>query len=112
MTKFLVRLLILGVVAGATGALAAGDPQAGAAKSTACHACHGSDGISINDLWPNLAGQKQGYLVKQITAFRDGTRQDPIMPVYVRSLSDQDIADIAAFYSGLSGVERPRAQLH
>lgn len=112
MAKLIMRLVILATLGGCAVVRAAGDPTAGEAKSTACHACHGSDGISINDLWPNLAGQKPGYLTKQITAFRDGIRQDPIMSIYVKNLTDKDIADIAAFYSGLSGVEKPRATLH
>lgn len=92
-------------------AAAAGDAAAGEQKSQPCHACHGPDGISINDLWPNLAGQKQGYLIKQITAFRDGTRQDPVMPIFVKGLSDKDISDIVAYYSSLSGIALPRATL-
>ncbi len=50
---------------------AAGDAAAGKSKSTVCAACHGAEGISANDLWPNLAGQKPGYLTKQMKAFRD-----------------------------------------
>lgn len=93
-------------------AVAAGNPTAGETKSLACHACHGPDGVSINDLWPNLAGQKRGYLEKQLKAFRDGSRQDPVMAIFAKPLSDEDIADIAAFYSGLSGVALPPAKLH
>ncbi|MBD3647612.1 MAG: cytochrome c [Pseudomonadales bacterium] len=83
-------------------AWAAGDPEAGKSKAATCVACHGATGISPNDLWPNLAGQKEAYLVKQITAFRDGTRNDPMMAPMVKPLSDQDIADLAAFYSSQS----------
>tara|TARA_R110002110_G_scaffold205066_1_gene416746 strand:+ start:146712 stop:147068 length:357 start_codon:yes stop_codon:yes gene_type:complete len=83
---------------------AAGDTAAGQQKSLACNACHGSDGISINTLWPNLAGQKTGYLEKQLRDFRSGARQDPITATQVKALSDKDIVDIAAYYSSLSGV--------
>ena len=107
--KWFVVVAALGVSALAA---AAGDPKIGAVKATSCYACHGSDGVSINDLWPNLAGQKPGYLVKQIQAFRDGTRTDPIMPIYVKELSDEDIAHIAAYFASLSGVEKPLATLH
>ncbi len=79
----------------------AGDAAAGKAKSMTCMACHGAEGISPNDLWPNLAGQKEGYLRKQITAFRDGERVDPMMAPMVAPLSDTDIDDLAAFFSGL-----------
>ena len=79
----------------------AGDVEAGKAKSAVCAACHGADGISPNDLWPSLAGQKEGYLAKQIKDFRDGKRQDPMMAPMVASLTDQDAEDLAAFYAGL-----------
>jgi len=55
----------------------------------------------MNPMWPNLAGQKEQYLAKQIKAFRDGTRQDPMMAPMVKSLSDQDIDNLAAYYSSL-----------
>ena len=79
----------------------AGDPAAGKAKASTCIACHGAQGISANDLWPNLAGQKKGYLIKQMKAFRDGTRQEPMMAPMVANLSDEDIENIAAYYSSL-----------
>lgn len=82
-------------------ALLAGDPEAGKAKSVTCTACHGADGKSPMDLWPNLAGQKKGYLVKQMKAFRDGGRVDPAMSPMVANLSDEDIENLAAFYSAL-----------
>ena len=79
----------------------AGDATAGQAKATLCAACHGLDGISPNDLWPNLKGQKEGYLIKQIKAFRDGVREDATMLPMVKPLTDEDIENIAAFYSSL-----------
>lgn len=85
----------------ATGAYAAGDPAAGKQKAATCVACHGQNGISGNDLWPNLAGQKAGYLVKQLKAFKDGSRKDPMMAPMVKGLSEQDMADLAAYYSSL-----------
>jgi len=80
---------------------ASGDAKQGEAKSRMCASCHGMKGVSSNDLWPNLAGQKQAYLEKQIRAFRDGERVDPSMAPMVQGLSDADIADIAAYYNGL-----------
>ena len=82
-------------------ALAAGNAEAGKAKAALCGSCHGLDGHSSNDLWPNLAGQKEGYLKAQIIAFRDGTRVAPLMQPMVASLSDKDIEDLAAYYAGL-----------
>ncbi len=95
-------LLALVVAAKPQPARAAGDAKAGANKAVVCSACHGSKGISGNPLWPNLAGQQQPYLEKQIKAFRDGDRVEPTMQPFVMSLSDQDVADIAAHFSGLS----------
>lgn len=86
------------LMAGAGQAIA-GDAEAGRAKAATCVACHGPTGVSVNPLWPNLAGQQEAYLAKQITAFKDGTRSDPSMTAMVTALSEQDIADIAAFFA-------------
>ena len=97
-----VTVVILAWVLLSTGGLVlAGDAAAGKAKSVTCVACHGANGISSNDLWPNLAGQKEVYLVKQMKAFRDGSRKDPMMEPMSKPLSDADIDNLAAFYSGL-----------
>ena len=82
-------------------AKAAGDADAGKDKAVSCAGCHGANGISSNPLWPNLAGQKDGYLAKQMKAFRDGTRNDPMMSPISMPLSDADIDNIAAYYSSL-----------
>ena len=79
-----------------------GDPAQGKAKAALCAACHGVAGVSINPLWPSLAGQQEQYLVKQIKAFRDGEREEITMQPFVENLSDKDVADLAAFYAGLS----------
>ena len=79
----------------------AGDAAAGKIRAASCGACHGANGISSNDLWPNLAGQKEGYLVSQITAFRDGGRQNPMMSPMATGLTDADIANLAAYYASL-----------
>lgn len=79
----------------------AGDIEAGKAKSAVCAACHGAEGISANPLWPNLAGQKEAYLVKQIKAFKSGERKDPSMAPMVAGLTDADIENLAAYYASL-----------
>jgi len=79
----------------------AGDADAGKAKASTCAACHGAQGISPSPMWPNLAGQKEQYLVKQMKDFRDGKRNDPMMSPMAKPLSDSDIANLAAFYSSL-----------
>ena len=85
----------------ASVSMAGGDAAAGKAKSSTCVACHGAAGISANPMWPNLAGQKDAYLAKQMKAFRDGTRTDPVMSPMAKPLSDDDIANLAAYFSGL-----------
>lgn len=79
----------------------AGDAEKGKAKSTSCVACHGSDGISQIPMYPNLAGQKEQYLVSSLKAFRDGTRKNPVMSPMAAGLTDEDIANLAAYYSSL-----------
>ena len=90
-----------GVLLMGCGAAVAGDIVAGKTKAASCAGCHGADGISANPLWPNLAGQKVAYLVKQLKAFRDGARQDPMMSAMARPLSDADIENLAAYYASL-----------
>ncbi|MBE9539621.1 MAG: cytochrome c [Proteobacteria bacterium] len=82
-------------------AVQAGDMEAGKKKSEVCAACHGAVGISPNTSWPNLAGQQKAYLVKQMKDFRDGKRSDPWMSPMAKPLSDEDMADLAAFYNSL-----------
>lgn len=84
------------------GVAVAGDAAAGKTKSATCAGCHGPTGISINPIWPSLAGQQEMYFAKQMTAFRDGTRGDPVMAAMAAGLSDADIADLAAFYAAQS----------
>ncbi len=86
----------------AASAQDAGDPRAGRAKAALCAACHGMDGVSINPLWPSLAGQQRVYLANQIRAFRDGERVEVTMQPFVANLTDQDVEDLAAFYAELS----------
>ena len=78
---------------------AAGDPDAGQAKSAACAACHGVDGNSINPVWPKLAGQHESYVVKQLLYFTDGERDNSTMKGMAAGLSEQDREDLAAFYA-------------
>jgi cytochrome c553 len=79
-----------------------GDAGAGKALAKNCTACHGETGVASNPAWPKLAGQKPGYLVNALKAFRAGLRKDPMMAGVTRGLSDADIANLAAYYSGQS----------
>jgi len=80
-------------------ALAAGDPDAGRQKAAVCAACHGIDGNSVVAQWPKLAGQHPEYLERQIKLIRDGARPVPEMAPIVAGLSDEDVADLAAYFS-------------
>jgi cytochrome c553 len=79
----------------------AGDAAAGKGKSMMCGACHGVAGISAIPTYPNLAGQKEAYLLKQLKDFKAGTRNDPTMKGMVAALSDTDMADLAAYFASL-----------
>ena len=89
-----------------------GEPQQGAAvaagagkeKAAVCAACHGEAGISAAPTWPNLAGQHRDYLEQAISRYRDKARQDPIMQGQVAALTDQDIKDLAGYFSAQSGL--------
>ena len=93
-----ITLLMLSI---GTSAQAGGDAAAGKAKAATCAGCHGATGISQMPLYPNLAGQKQDYLAKSITAYKDGTRNDPTMKAMVSALSDADIQNLSAYFSSL-----------
>jgi cytochrome c553 len=79
-------------------AQAEGNKTAGAKKARSCQVCHGKGGRSTNPTYPVLAGQHAQYLEKQLQAYKDGTRADPIMSGVAVPLSGQDMADIAAYF--------------
>ncbi len=96
--------LLLALLASAP-AQAAGDAVAGKDKARACQVCHGKGGVSTNPTYPILAGQHAKYLVKQLKAFRSGTRKDPIMNGMAASMSDQDMEDVSAFFESNHSAE-------
>lgn len=101
MMKISAAMLLSGL-AFAGLANAAGDPAAGAEKITVCVACHGTDGKATADIYPSLNGQSATYLDMALKAYRAGERGGGmaiIMTPQAANLSDQDIADIAAYYS-------------
>jgi len=79
--------------------LAAGDAEAGQAKSATCMGCHGLAGNSTIPNFPKLAGQSEAYIVKQLQYFKSGERGNAMMAGVALSLSDQDMEDVAAYYS-------------
>ncbi|HBS41074.1 MAG TPA: cytochrome c4 [Oceanospirillales bacterium] len=92
-------LISLIISAGLIGTAHAGDAEAGKVKSATCAACHGGDGNSMAPTFPKIAGQGERYLIKQISDIRDGNRAAPAMAPFVTGLSDEDIADLAAYFS-------------
>lgn len=79
---------------------AAGDAQAGqSVASTKCIACHSLDGNSVNPQWPSIAGQHASYIIKHVKAIRAGERSAPLMQPMVIDITDQQIEDVAAYYS-------------
>ena len=97
--KLVVAMSLVAALGWTSSALAAGSKEAGQAKAATCSACHGMDGNSLNPEWPNLAGQGEAYLVRQLKAFHSGQRQNVLMSPMAAILSDQDMADLAAFFS-------------
>jgi cytochrome c553 len=96
------KLLLIASIASfflLTTAQAAGDAEAGKSKSAMCAACHGPDGNSPAPTFPKLAGQHAAYLAKQLAEYKSGERQNATMNGMAAALSEQDIADLAAFYS-------------
>jgi cytochrome c553 len=98
--KAIVRVALAALLCPIVGtARALGDPAAGEQKAAPCVACHGPAGQSTNPVWPKLAGQNERYLLKQLKDFKSKVRQNSIMEGQVVALSDQDMADLAAYFS-------------
>jgi len=76
-----------------------GDAEAGKQKSVTCAGCHGADGNSPLATFPSIAGLNSNYLMLQLRAFKAGRRKNAIMQGFVTTLSDQDMADLAAYFS-------------
>jgi cytochrome c553 len=88
-------------VAAATAA-PPGDAAAGEAKAADCIGCHGPGGISVGLAGPTLAGQQAAYLVEAFSAYKTGARAEPMMAAFAQIVSDEESANLAAYYSGLT----------
>lgn len=100
MKKLLTAAVIL--IGTFSQAAMAGDATAGKAKAaTICGACHGVNGIAIAPNYPNLAGQNEAYVVSALKAYKSGERSNPIMKPMADMLSDDDVANVAAYYASL-----------
>lgn len=76
----------------------------GKAKAAVCAACHGEAGASSAPNWPHLAGQHRDYLVHALAGYKAKLRQDPVMQGQVTALSDEDVSDLAAYFSAQPGL--------
>lgn len=97
-------MVLLGVfIVGCMGSFPvfSGDAVAGKNKAAICAGCHGADGISMSPDIPNLAGQKEAYLAKAIRDYKTGARKNPMMASVVGMIAEEDIGDIAAYFSNL-----------
>jgi cytochrome c553 len=94
-------VLLISLLLAASSAFSGGEVSTAEKMAEQCVSCHGVAGISNGPLYPNLAGQKAGYLVKQLQDYKSGARKDPVMALIVKPLSDQDVKDIAAHFSAM-----------
>ena len=96
-------LFFIGLIIFAGTALAGGDPARGLKLSMDCVDCHGENGLGDDEV-PGIAGRDEAYLVEQLMAYKTGERVDEeIMAMYAQELSEQDIADLAAYFATLQG---------
>ncbi|NVK23711.1 MAG: cytochrome c [Gammaproteobacteria bacterium] len=91
----------IAVIASLSFNVSAADIAAGKAKAATCAACHGANGISAIPMYPNLAGQKAEYMVKQLKAFKSGERKDPVMTAMAMPLSEEDMINVSAYFASL-----------
>lgn len=106
MNKFVALIAMLTLMAAAS-VNAAGNKEAGKAKSATCAGCHAADGNSNIPANPKLAGQSEAYLLKQLMEFKSKKRDNAVMYGMVAALSDQDMEDLAAYFS--SNAVKPGA---
>lgn len=106
--KYLLLTSSMFAVAAANGEpLVEGSAEAGQARSVTCAACHGPDGNSANPAWPSIAGQNAPYILKQLEAYKSGSRADPLMTSQAMPLSEQEMRDLAVYYA--AQVAAPKA---
>ena len=105
------RGLILGLAAlvvTSSSAQAEGDSAAGRKVMVKCQLCHGADGLATMNQAPNIAGQKYDYLVRSLMAYKAIERKNSMMYGAVKNLSNEDIANVAAYYTAIKfTVEAP-----
>ena len=102
-------MLLAATLVGSTFAEAGGDPLAGRKKVAKCAVCHGRDGIAKIPDAPNLAGQKEAYILRSFAAYKSGERKNEQMSIIAKNVGDAELADIAAYYAAIKiTVEMPK----
>jgi cytochrome c553 len=101
MTRAFTLLSFAALAFASTSLLAAGNIENGKTKGAVCFACHGADGNAVDPQYPRLAGQYNEYLQQALHEYKDGRRNNAIMKGFAATLSDQDIEDVAAYFSSL-----------
>jgi len=100
MKKALIVVFVGLAMMASVSSFAKGDAAKGKTLAASCGACHGADGNSSNPDWPKLAGQGEGYLVKQLMDFRSGARKNAVMGAQAAMIaSDEDVEHIAAYFA-------------
>lgn len=89
---------------------AGGSKGASFDKAQACTACHGNNGVSVNAMWPTLAGQHEDYLLQALNSYRDGTRKDPVMGAQAALIAEEDVAVLAKYFASLDGLETTKPE--
>lgn len=101
--KTLMIMAAAALLLAASAARADGDVAAGKDKAQACAGCHGANGVSDSDQFPILAGQYKDYLIQALHEYKNGGRTNPIMTGMAGGLSEEDIKDLAEYFSSLPG---------
>ena len=104
MNKLWIAMIAVAGLAAAGNAVAGGDAAKGKEKAAVCGACHGADGNTpLTPEYPKLASQPADFLEKALRDYKSGKRKNPLMGPQAQNLSKQDMKDLAAYYSSLSG---------
>ena len=89
---------------------AGGTDGPGLERAQVCVACHGPNGISVNPMWPSLAGQHEEYLIHSLNAYRTGERKQAVMAAQAQMLTDEDVKLLARYYASLKGLETTKPE--
>ena len=95
---------------GGDAAASGGTESASFQAAAACTACHGQNGISMNPLWPTLAGQHESYIAHAIGQYKNGSRGDPVMTAQAVLIAEDDVALLARYFSSLEGLKTTKPE--